>query len=197
VAGRGTLARVLCVLDRERMSTSERIAPHTRHLPRHLHFGRAAGDREPVAGDLARDIEPWGRCADRRQLVAVIAVLALRNRLPQPTLQLKMVNTSDQLSRLAGLSAFVRPDVTILVILSAVAAAVGAFAVIGPEAAVCTFAAALALSSRLAGPLALASPTVTILVILLAVAASIGAFAVISLEAAVCTFATALAPVSC
>ena len=108
-----------------------------------------------------------------------------------------MADTSDRLSRLAGLSAVVRPDAAILVIVLSVAASLAAFAVISLKAAVCALATALALSSRLAGLSALVRPAVTILVIMLSVAASIGAFAVINLQAAVCTFATTLAPVSC
>jgi hypothetical protein len=108
-----------------------------------------------------------------------------------------MVDISDRFSRFAGLSARVRPDATILVILLSVVASLGAFAIIGFEAAVCTLATALALSTRLAGPSTVVSPAVMILVILLSVAASIGAFAVIDLKAAVCTFASAQAPLSC
>jgi hypothetical protein len=108
-----------------------------------------------------------------------------------------MIDIFDRLPRPPGLSGLARPDATILVILLSVTASAGAFAIIGLEAAVCTLATALALSSRLPGMWAVVSPAVTILVILLSAAASIGALAVIDLQAAVCTFASALAPVSC
>jgi hypothetical protein len=54
------------------------------------------------------------------------------------------MDTSDPSSRQAALSTVVRPATTILVILLAVGAAIGAFAVISLETAVCTFATALA-----------------------------------------------------
>ena len=54
----GTCSHIFRLFDNERMCARKRIAAHSGHLPRHLDAGCTAGDRELVAGDLARDIEP-------------------------------------------------------------------------------------------------------------------------------------------
>src|ERR1051325_10236523 len=46
------------------------ILANSRDLPGYFHTGLASGDAEAVVQDLLRDIQPWRRRPDRRQLVA-------------------------------------------------------------------------------------------------------------------------------